>query len=125
MSPDLYSLWSLSSHITFELFADALNESGALQRYCSLDEKDNLFESAGSWEDVEDVAEGAGGNPPFETIFLRRMMDEFDKGTGGFKPYCRCVLLPLTKSYNVMEYTKRLSSKAIMLVHIPAGSLSF
>ncbi|PXF47002.1 hypothetical protein BWQ96_03192 [Gracilariopsis chorda] len=125
VTPDLYALWSLTSCITVELFADSLNESGVLPNYCSRDEGDDLFGSIGIWEDVEDTIEGAGGNPPFETQFLHRMLDEFDKGARGSKPYCRCVLLPLGKTHGILERTHRLSSKAIMLVKIPAGCLSF
>lgn len=54
----MYSLLYLSWYITFELFADALNESSVPQRYCSLDEKGSSFVPAGSRDDVENVVEG-------------------------------------------------------------------
>lgn len=33
-TPNLYSLWILTSHVTVDPFADAVNESGCLPGYC-------------------------------------------------------------------------------------------
>lgn len=41
VTPDLYSLWSVTSHIKAELLADAINESGVLPFYCSIDVEDS------------------------------------------------------------------------------------
>ena len=125
MTPYLYSLWVLTSSITVELFADALNESGVMPVYCSQEYDDHVFGSLGAWEDVENRFEGAGGNPPFERSFLQRMVTEFDNAAIGSSPYCRCVLLPLSGMYGMIDRTSGLSSQGIMLVTIPPGSLSF
>lgn len=82
----------------------------------------------GSWgagRSSKQKIEGAGGNPPFEKNIIQTLVTEFDKGARGSQPYCRCVLLPLGRSYGVMERTSTLSSKAIMLVRIPPESLPF
>ena len=46
---DLYSPWFLSSRITTELFADAFNESGVMESYCSADPRDDLFGPLSIW----------------------------------------------------------------------------
>ena len=125
VSPLLYSLWALTSSVTVELFADSLNESGVLPAYCSLDSEDQELGSLGTWEDVERSVRGGGGNPPFEKTFLRKMVDVFDSGARGTSPYCRCVLLPLGKTYGILERTSGLLSQGIMLLRIPPGSMSF
>jgi len=90
VSSDLYSLRAVPSHITVELFADCLNESGILHDYCSVEKRDSIFCAIGTWEEVEEIIEGAGGNAQFETTFLHRMLHEFDRGARNSKPYCRC-----------------------------------
>jgi len=67
VSSDLYSLRAVPSHITVELFADCLNESGILHDYCSVEKRDSIFCAIGTWEEVEEIIEGAGGNAQFET----------------------------------------------------------
>ena len=115
VSPFLYSLWALTSSITVELFADSLNESGVLPTYCSLDDGDQKLGSIGTWEDVEDSVEGAGGNPPFERCFLQNMVTVFDSGVRGTAPYCRCVLLPLGESHGIVQRTTGLSEQSFTI----------
>lgn len=122
---DFYRLWSLTSHITTELFADVLNESGEMNNYCSSDEKDAVFDFLGSWEDSEDFFEAAGGSPAFETEFLHKMMDTFDTGARNTTPYFRCVIMSLAKSHRVLDSVQYLSSKGILLARISPGYLVF
>ena len=108
VTPDLYRLWSVTSDVSTELFADAFNESGILDYFCSCDGGDSAFGAVGKWEDVEYSVEGAAGNPPFEKGFLDKMVREFDKGARGISPYCRYVILPLGSTYGIKQRTSAL-----------------
>ena len=122
---DFYSLWFLSSRVMTELFADAFNESGFMESYCSTDPRDDLFSSLGRWQVREKYIEGAGGNPPFEKEFLHEVVSAFDKDARGITPYFRCGLLSRGKSYKLISRIRSLSSKGMLLVRIPPGSLPF
>lgn len=123
VSSDLYTLWSSTSGISTELFADCFNESGILNNYCSDDGEDAMFGAIGSWDEMETFVEGCGGHAPFNRQFIHRMMKAFDRGARGTSTYCRCVILPLGSSYGTMENLSKLCAKGILLVRIPPMSL--
>lgn len=102
-----------------------MNESGVLKNYCSLDVHDSEFSALGTWHSVEMELEGAGGNPPFDPVFISNMLNALEMGVRRETPYCRCVLLPLEKRYGVVEHTKTVSSEGIMLVSLERGALPF
>ena len=66
----LYKLWYHTSHVTTELFADCLNESGILAAYCSADNLDSAFGSLRPCKVADKEIEGGSGNPPFDSDFL-------------------------------------------------------
>lgn len=121
----LYVLWSLCSSVTTELFADCFSESELLPNYCSLYLDDSKFGSIGKWQDVEHCIEGGGGHPPSDRALISQAITEFDKGARNLTPYCRCVLLPLSKDYDTLERTLSISSKGVLLVRIPPFTLPF
>lgn len=124
VTPDLYSLWSLTSALSVELFADSLNESGVCRRYCSLHESDKVFGSLGSWHVCDSIIEGGGANPPFH--MQREVCSIFERGVMEEKPYCRCAVLSLSNGGGVREnITHSLSSNGFMLMSFPAGALPF
>lgn len=124
VTPDLYSLWSLTSALSVELFADSLNESGVCRSYCSPHELDKVFGSLGSWYDCERTIEGGGANPPFH--MQQEICSVFERGVMSEEPYCRCAVLSLSKRGGVCEnITHSVSSSGFMLMSFPAGALPF
>lgn len=65
VSPELYSVWSLTSSVSFELLADALNESGCLKFFSSADKEDAVFGACGQLKEVEARVLGAAARTPF------------------------------------------------------------
>lgn len=84
-----------------------------------------MFSSIGAWKDVERRIEGGGGNPPFNEAFIEEVLEAFDMGARSSFPYCRCVILPLGKSYRTIPRTSSLCSKGILIVRIPTACLPF
>lgn len=125
VSPDLYSLFALTSQVQVELFADVINESGVLQHFCSSMSTDALFGSLGSWQQVEEWVSGAAANPPFEPCLIRELMMRFDAGCTTSRPYCRCVILPTGAKYGVTAHLCDPASMGSALVSIPNATLPF
>lgn len=53
LCPGIYTMWSLSSNVTCELVADAVNESGCFGAWCNDDPEDDEFGSRGCAGDFE------------------------------------------------------------------------
>lgn len=123
VTPCLYSLWYLCHGVTRELFADALNESGALHDFCSLDPADAAFGSAGTWEDVEETTTSGAANPPFHSDVLHDVVTSFDDRVEKSVAYFRAAILPC--SHGIQGKVYHLGSPAEVLVRIPPGNLGF
>lgn len=95
IDPKWYTCWRKTSHVAVEMFADCVNESGILPRYCSLFPEDQKFGSVGKWEDTEDSTAGGVACPPFEVKLVRTIVEKFDDAVSKARPYCRILLLPL------------------------------
>lgn len=121
VTPSFYELCKVLCAVECELFADAVNESGVLDRYCSLDPEDTKFGAIGSWESSETGIQGGAGNPPFCASFIANMMSVFDRGVMQNRPYCRIVLLPSGTTYDVSGRCSRGYGSIIMT--IPPGNL--
>lgn len=78
--PELYILWSLTSGVTCELIADALNESGCLKLFCCVDLDDAIFGARGSWQEADGRVSGAAANPPLEKELSPEVVRGFDSG---------------------------------------------
>lgn len=124
VTPDLYTLWSVTSAVTVELFADALNESGVLKSYCSLTEGDEAFGSEGTWEEREQHVVGGAANPPFQE--QENICAAFEAGVLRPYPYCRCAILPISRrGTRVTSITDSISSSGYMLVSFPQATVPF
>lgn len=83
------------------------------------------FSASGSWEEIEQFVEGAGGNPPFDPKFVGDVLVAFERLVRRESPYCRCVLPPLSKRYGVLDHIRTISSEGVVLVSMAAGALPF
>lgn len=123
-TPSLYSLWSLTSAVTVELFADSVNESGVISALCSPRERDKYFGSLGRWEDNVPKVAGGAANQPFN--LQKSVCSSFEHGVRRSLPYCRCAVLSLSRSGGVVDnITGSLSSHGHLLLAFPQSSVPF
>lgn len=125
VTPSFYELWKAIAGVEFELFVDALNESGVLEKYCSLDEAGASVRSVGAWEGAEPNILGGAGNPPFDTALIEKLLDAFETRVQGMEPLFRAVLLPGANMYKVRQALSDDRSHGRLLVAIPAKNIGF
>ena len=89
-----YALFREIAGATHEMFADALNQSGEMDFYCSKELIDEKFGSQGPWQNVEEKVAGAVGHPPFNDSFLRKLLQSIANSLRTGRPYFRALLLP-------------------------------
>ena len=121
----LYELWSVTSGVTSELFADCFNENGVLDTYCSEDLQDETFGSTRTWECNEANINAGAANPPFTPTLLENLLSRFEEGVQKSVRYCRCVIFLIGRQYNILRSLERLSFEGQLLVTIPAGCFPF
>lgn len=88
-----YELCRIVSHVTHELFADAVNFSGVLDEFCSLGVCDKAFGAVRRWEDVEEGLTSGAGIPPFSPEVIEDIVLNCERRARGIKPYCRFYIL--------------------------------
>ena len=94
VSKDFYKLFKALARVTHELFADAINQSGVLDYFCSKDVFDEQLGAVGNWNEVEDEVMGGVGHPPFNEKVLFNILKAAESGVTSGKPYFRAYLLP-------------------------------
>lgn len=123
-SPDLYSTCSLTSKVTVELFANALNES-RVQKYSAAYIMNTIslahLVNRRLWKNVE----GGVANPPFDVSIISQILLRFEEGVCSARPYCRIVLLPMCKIYGVETQLSKAKSEGFILVTVPMGFMLF
>lgn len=92
--PSFYLLWKEIALGDCELFADGLNESGLLGRFCNVDKSDTPFHSLGPWSHADRSIMGASVNPPFDAYLISSVMRRFSEGAKRPAPYFRVSPLP-------------------------------
>lgn len=125
VSPSFYEMWKAITHFDTELFADAMNESGAATAFCSLDLSDSPFGSRGKWTSDTDCILGGVGNPPYEQHFIASMIAAFEKRVRQSRPFFRSCILPASPSYMVSDVLDAAEARGRIIAFYPAHEVGF
>lgn len=125
VSPDLYSLWRLTSRVTHGLFADVISESECLSSFCGRDRGDAVFGGLSAWGSLVSGVSGGAANPPYERGLRSKVLAAFQERVLRPEPYCRCVILPRVSRYGMMAALCSATSVGHILASMPGDTMPF